>query len=196
MVIALEPPLQWLIMAGIAWYGGKAAVATGQALHQHMANSSASDPAAQSQNAEDRADEDLSDSDKTDACSTCLKPPNKRHDPCKTTGVAKDKNTMIDPDYAGQVKTDVGQIQQGNVTPSNGTYTVNGSTYGFHDNILYPQSGPGFVDFSRPQVQLNGQLNTNTFDNAMKFADALRNKGIISQEQIDQVLRLWKKCKK
>ncbi len=39
-------------------------------------------------------------------------------------------------------------------------------------------------------------LNGNTPENAQKFAESIKAKGLIDQEAIDAVMELWNKCAK
>ena len=129
-------------------------------------------------------------------CRNCKKP-NRRHDPCKTKGndPTKEKNSMIDPDHADDVAKDIDNIIDGNVPKTGENWTVNGRTYGQHDGALHPVSGPGITPLNRMQHQVVKQMNTDPV-NGGKFADALKNKGILSEKEIDEAMELWKKCKK
>lgn len=137
-----------------------------------------------------------------EACATCkqpLKPPNRRHDPCrvKPNDPTKENNSMIDPDHADQVGQDIQDIIGGKVPKQGEDWAINGRTYSQHNGSVFPKSGPGIVQLpNRMQHQLLGQLNTNSYSNAMKFADNLIAKGLMTEEEFKQVMDLWKKCPK
>lgn len=129
------------------------------------------------------------------ACATC-EPPNRRHDPCRTkkNDPTKDNNTVWDPEIEQQVRNEIGKIQRGEVPKVNGDWTINGRTYGRHNNSIFPKNGTGFTNLSRMEHQFLKQLNGKSYADAMKAAENLKAKGILTQEQIDKVLELWKKC--
>lgn len=99
---------------------------------------------------------------------------------------------MIDPDHKDAIKRDLDDIIAGKVQKAGETWTANGRTYGMHNGSLHPVSGPGIVDLSRPQHQLIQQLNGNSLENAKKFSEAMKKKGILDQQAIDTVMELWR----
>ena len=123
-----------------------------------------------------------------------LKKPVRRHDPCKTKGndPTKEKNSMLDPDV--DVDADLAKISKGEFVKNGDEIVVNGRTYGYHADTgtTFPMSGPGVVDMDRAQHQLLKQLNSQSFENAMKFASNFPG---LDGDKITQVLDLWKKCK-
>ncbi|MFY1714039.1 hypothetical protein J3366_21445 [Tritonibacter mobilis] len=122
------------------------------------------------------------------------KRPVRRHDPCKTKGKdpTKAMNSMIDPEI--DVSEDLAKISRGQYEMVGEDILVNGRTYGFHveTGTTYPKSGPGITNVDRAQHQLIKQLNTQPFENAMKFAE---NFPSLDEEKIAQVLEIWRKCK-
>jgi hypothetical protein len=147
------------------------------------------------EDANEDAEEETRDQVADQACASCG-PPNRRHDPCRTkdNDHTKENNTVWDPEVESQVKREIGQIQRGEVPKVNGEWTINGRTYGQHNNSIFPKSGTGFTNLSRMEHQFLKQLNGKSYADAMKAAENLRNKGILTQEQIDKVLEIWKKC--
>lgn len=124
------------------------------------------------------------------------KRPARRHDPCRTKGKERskgdDKNTMIDPDL--DISTDIDSLNSGNFIRKGEDYIVGERIYGMHSDTgtIFPKSGPGFIKVDRVQHQLLKQLNSGSYENAMKFA---KNKPGLTQEKIDAILKLWRKCK-
>ena len=122
------------------------------------------------------------------------KRPVRRHDPCKTKGKdpTKAMNSMIDPEI--DVSEDLAKISRGQYEMVGEDILVNGRTYGFHveTGTTYPKSGPGITNVDRAQHQLIKQLNTQPFENAMKFAENFPG---LDEEKIAQVLEIWRKCK-
>ncbi len=158
-------------------------------------------PPAKPQQAQQKADQQGNSSQQRNNCNgNCspLKKPVRRHDPCKTKGgdPTKERNSMIDPDHRQAINSDLDNIIAGKVPKAGETWTVGGRSYGMHNGSLHPVSGPGIVDLSRPQHQLIQQLNGNTPEKAQKFAEAMKNKGIMDQKAIDTVMELWRKCSK
>lgn len=120
--------------------------------------------------------------------------PARRHDPCKTKGNdhTKDKNSMLDPDI--DVNADLAKINSGDFVKQGDTIIVNGRTYGYHADTgtTFPMSGPGVIGVDRAQHQFLKKLNSQSFDDAMKFA---QNFPGLDEAKIAQVLDLWRKCK-
>lgn len=81
--------------------------------------------------------------------STDLNPPSKRHyyNNVNQKTLAKALNSVILPGV--DVGADVASINNGEVELVNGTYTVNGRTYGVHEGTLYPISGDGIYQLDR-----------------------------------------------
>jgi len=123
-----------------------------------------------------------------------VKRPIKRHDPCKTKGKdrTKSENTVIDPDV--DISSDIDALNSGNFIRKGEDYVVGKRIYGMHPDTgrIFPKSGPGFIDIDRAQHQLLKELNSGAYENAMKFA---KNKPGLTQEKIDEILKLWRKCK-
>lgn len=122
------------------------------------------------------------------------KKPVRRHDPCKTKGsdVTKPKNSVVDPDI--DVDADLAKIRAGDFKQSGNDMIVNGRTYGIHSDTgrTYPISGPGVTNLDRAEHQFLKQLNSQNFDNAMKFADNFPG---LDADNIKRVLHIWRKCK-
>jgi hypothetical protein len=132
------------------------------------------------------------------ACKGCTKP-NRRHDPCKTKSgdFTKDKNSMVDPDHAGAVGKEIDDIIAGGLEKQGEFWTAaSGRRYSSHDNTLFPVDGPGIKSVDRMQHQLIKELNTKGLDGTQKMIDALKAKGILSEEKIKDAVNLWKKCGK
>jgi hypothetical protein len=118
-----------------------------------------------------------------------LRPPADRHKLTKVDQrtVAKDLNTVIESgiDVAG----DVADINAGKAIRSGNTYTINGRTYGFHDDILYPISGSGFHQLDRGAFKALGVYNK--FGNTSKAIEILDNMKI-GEAQRQAALDAWK----
>ncbi|WP_414833997.1 hypothetical protein [Afifella sp. YEN Y35] len=173
----------WIGRAVGSRVGGMAAKAAAEALASYM------------EEANDDAETQTKDDEAADACVDC-QPPQRRHDPCRTKGndPTKENNTVWDPEIADQVRADIQMIREGRVPKMSGTWTVNGRTYGLHGNSLHPQSGIGLTNLSRSQHKFLKMLNQKGCKGGMEFAEYLKKNGKISQEEIDSVLDLWKKC--
>lgn len=173
----------WIGRAVGSKVGGIAGRAAAEALATYM------------EDANEDAEKKTKDEAPAVACADC-EPPNRRHDPCRTKGKdpTKENNTVWDPEIASDVRNDINQIKGGNIPRQSGSYTVNGRTYGTHGKALFPQSGSGFVNLNRFEHQFLKQLNSVGYDGGMKFASNLRQKGLMSQEEINRVLELWRKC--
>jgi hypothetical protein len=92
---------------------------------------------------------------------TPLKPPNKRHDlnNIRPSSPSKERNTVVLPgtDVAG----DLDDIAAGraNWNADRNRYEVNGRSYGVEaSGTVYPISGPGFANLSRPEYKVLKQL--------------------------------------
>lgn len=100
--------------------------------------------------------------------------------------VAKDRNTVIAPGV--DVDGDVAAINQGLAENVGETFIVNGRIYGVHNHTLYPISGPGFQQLSRPAFKALGVLNA--FGNTERAQDILQRMGI-NQGAIEAALQAW-----
>ena len=118
-----------------------------------------------------------------------LRPPNRRHNinTVNQKTVAKEMNTMIEPgiDVAG----DVAAINAGKATREGNTFIVNGRTYGMHDGILYPISGPGFHQLERGAFKALGVYNV--FGDTPKAAEILDKMGM-SEAHRQTALNAWR----
>ena len=155
-------------------------------------------PPAKPSGAKGKADRQGAAGKKGTPCAGCNKPA-RRHDPCKTKGSDPKKytNTMIDPDVSDVVSSEVNDIIAGKLEKVGEYWTApSGRRYGQHNNSIHPVDGPGLQNITRMQHTLNKQLNDKGLDGAKKMIDTLQSKGILSKEQVDQVVNLWKKCKK
>lgn len=123
------------------------------------------------------------------------KPPVRRHNPCKTRGKdpTKEANTMLDPDV--DISSDLDALNRGDFTREGEDYIVGQRRYGYHPDTgtVFPKTGPGTIQVSRAQHQLLKQLNSNSYEAAMKFAKHFPG---LDQKDIEQVLEIWEKCKK
>lgn len=99
---------------------------------------------------------------------------------------------MLDPDV--NAADDIAAMNTGNFSKAGDDIVVNGRTYGQHADTgtVYPKSGPGVHQVDRAQHQLLKQLNSQSFENAMKFADNFPG---LDRAKVDQVLSIWRKCK-
>lgn len=102
---------------------------------------------------------------------------------------------MVDPDHRAEVDAEINKILAGNIERT-GEYWVapSGRRYGQHNDSLHPVDGPGVVSLSRMQHQVAKELNNKGLDGAGRMMDALRERGILSSEQIEEVLELCRKC--
>ena len=118
-----------------------------------------------------------------------LRSPNRRHNinSVNQKTVAKEMNTMIEPgvDVAGDVAT----INAGKATREGNTFIVNGRTYGMHDGILYPISGPGFHQLDRGAFKALGVYNT--FGDTPRAAEILDKIGM-SEAHRQTALNVWR----
>ena len=173
----------WIGRAIGSKVGGMAGRVAGEALASYM------------EDANENAEDITRDSAPTQACADC-EPPNRRHDPCRTKGndPTKQNNTVWDPEISPDVRNEISEIRSGKIPRQSGTYTVNGRTYGAHGKALFPQSGPGFINLNRFQHQFLKQLNSSGYDGGMKFSESLQKKGLMTQEEINKVLEIWRKC--
>ncbi len=99
---------------------------------------------------------------------------------------------MIEP--GTDISADINSLSSGEFIRKGEDYIVGKRVYGMHPDtgVVFPKSGPGFVNVDRAQHQLFKLLNSVPYENAMKFA---RNKPGLTQDKIDAVLKLWEKCK-
>lgn len=100
---------------------------------------------------------------------------------------------MVDPD--ADIAPDLKALNEGKFTRDGEDYVVGSRRYGYHPDTgtVFPKSGPGIVDMSRAQHQLLKKLNSGSFDDAMKFAKHLPG---LDTKTTNEVLTLWRKCKK
>lgn len=112
----------------------------------------------------------------------------KRHNLNSITSksIPKDKNTIIMSDV--DVKKDIEDIKKGLYNKVNGTYVINGRTYGYHDSRFYPIEGEGFVTLDRGQYKALQYLIKN--GNNDKAITIFRNMKI-SEEKINEVMKIW-----
>lgn len=173
--------------------GGMAGRAAAATLQDHI---SSMEDAEEEAEKTDGAEGTAADSKTCDTCGEPPRPPNRRHDPCRTRGgdQTKAQNTMWDPDYELMVRGEVDAIQTGKVPKVNGTWTINGRTYGMHGKSLHPISGPGFTNLSRMQHQVVKMLNSKGYEGGAEFAKNLMERGLLSQDELDEVLHIWRKC--
>ncbi|MBO9607258.1 MAG: RHS repeat-associated core domain-containing protein, partial [Paenibacillaceae bacterium] len=114
--------------------------------------------------------------------------PSVRHYAAKVTQktLAKESNTVIEPWV--DVSADVTAINSGQVTRVGEQFTVNGRTYGFHDNTLFPISGEGFHPLDRGAFKALGVYNN--FGNSEKAKQILDNMGM-GEEARNAALKVW-----
>ncbi len=119
--------------------------------------------------------------------------PAQRHYASKVTQktLVKENNTVIEPwvDVAG----DVNAINAGNAIKDGQNFIINGRTYGYHDNTLYPISGEGFHLLDRGAFKALGVYNN--FGNTQKATQILDNMGM-SEEARAAALRVWEAINK
>jgi hypothetical protein len=118
-----------------------------------------------------------------------LRSPNRRHNinSVNQKTVAKEMNTMIEPGV--NVEDDVATINAGKATREGNTFIVNGRTYGMHDGILYPISGPGFHQLDRGAFKALGVYNV--FEDTPRAAEILNRMGI-SDAHRQTALNVWR----
>ncbi|WP_426318429.1 hemagglutinin repeat-containing protein [Pseudoduganella sp. R-43] len=106
-----------------------------------------------------------------------LKSPVARHYADKVTqsSVAKDENTLIDRAVV-DVAADVAEIRANRAQQVGDTYIVNGRTYGTHDGVLYPKSGPGLYPMDRGGYKAYAVLNK--FGDTPRAGEIMKNMGI------------------
>jgi hypothetical protein len=117
-----------------------------------------------------------------------FKPPNKRHHIGSVTQktLTKEKNSAMDPSL---IPNDVAAINSGQAQRIGDQFIINGRTYGFHDDVLYPISGPGVYSLDRGAFKALGVYN--------KFgqsptAESILDKMSISQSQRKEALNTWR----
>lgn len=119
--------------------------------------------------------------------------PNQRHFASKVNqkSIAKDQNTVIESwvDVTGDINT----INAGNIQRVENTFTVNGRTYGTHDNAIFPISGVGFHSLDRGGYRALGVYNT--FGNTNKATQYLDNMKT-TKETREAALKVWEVLQK
>ncbi|MCB1057804.1 MAG: hypothetical protein KDD11_20070 [Acidobacteria bacterium] len=100
--------------------------------------------------------------------------------------LAKELNTVVEPGV--DMAADVAAINAGRGLRSGETFLINGRTYGTHDGVLFPISGPGFHQLSRPSFKALGVFNK--FGNSSAATEILNNMGISTQERA-AALKVW-----
>ncbi|CTQ34807.1 hypothetical protein JAN5088_03603 [Jannaschia rubra] len=102
---------------------------------------------------------------------------------------------MADPDHKPQIDAEIDEIVAGNVEKVGEHWIApSGRRYARHNDSLHPVDGPGIVDLSRMQHQLVKELNNKGLDGAGRMMDALRQRGILTADEVAQVVDLWNKC--
>ncbi|RKZ38335.1 MAG: hypothetical protein DRR16_33690 [Candidatus Parabeggiatoa sp. nov. 3] len=83
------------------------------------------------------------------------------------------------------------QAIRSGATPKIGDkFVVNGRTYGIHENgTLYPISGPGFHQLTRPQFKALGVYNK--FGETARATQILDNMGLAQADRV-AALNIWK----
>ncbi len=101
--------------------------------------------------------------------------------------LARDRNTVVEPgvDVAG----DVAAINQGLAKKVGDKFEINGRVYGMNDGTLYPVSGLGFHQLSRPAFKALGVLNK--FGDTPQAHKILQNMGT-SDEALEAALNAWR----
>jgi len=102
----------------------------------------------------------INTTDTTDTNTKNFNNPNSRHfySSVNQNTVAKDMNSVVLPGV--DMNADVSAINSGEVESVNGTYTVNGRTYGVHNGTLYPMSGNGVHPLDRGAFKALGVFRT------------------------------------
>ncbi len=122
-----------------------------------------------------------------------FKGPGQRHLAAKVNqkSVAKETNTVAEPWV--NMGQDVAVINAGQALKSGETFTVDGRTYGYHDNVLYPVSGEGFHQLDRGSYKALGVYNT--FGVSDKTTEILKNMEI-TNEASEAALTVWRALNK
>ena len=106
--------------------------------------------------------------------------------------VAKELNSVFEPGV--DVSGDVRLINQGRATRTGDTYLVNGRTYGVHEGTLFPISGPGIHQLSRPAFEALGVFNQ--FGDTARAREILQNMArtnpALTPEAIEAGFRAWR----
>ncbi|NMO53881.1 hypothetical protein HH310_22210 [Actinoplanes sp. TBRC 11911] len=110
-----------------------------------------------------------------------LRPPNTRHNlnSIRPSNPPKQKNTVVLP--GTDVAKDLDDIAAGRATwqPERNFYEVNGRSYGVEGNgTVFPISGPGFVQMSRPEYKVLQQLIGSSGDVAAARETLLRDPSV------------------
>ncbi|NEP09727.1 MAG: hypothetical protein F6K14_05785 [Symploca sp. SIO2C1] len=87
------------------------------------------------------------------------------------------------------ISNDVSAINAGRATRQGNNFIINGRTYGSHDGILFPISGPGFHQLDRGAFKALGVYNQ--FGDTSRATEILDNMAI-SSEQRQAALRAWR----
>lgn len=99
---------------------------------------------------------------------------------------------MIEPGV--DISADLDALNSDNFIRKGEDYLVGERIYGIHPDTgtVFPKSGPGLVNVDRAQHQLLKQLNSGSYENAMKFS---KNIPGLTKDKINTILKLWEKCK-
>ncbi|MBV6625824.1 MAG: DUF4157 domain-containing protein [Rivularia sp. (in: Bacteria)] len=88
------------------------------------------------------------------------------------------------------VKADVDEINDGNASKKDNTFTTSsGRVYGFHDDILYPISGPGIEKLSSQEYKLLKQFKQDE-NKAVQTINVLVSKGILQDDRANLVKKI------
>lgn len=126
------------------------------------------------------------------------KTPLRRHKLCGTKGkdASREQNTMFTSDDI--IKRDLNKINEGNFIDLGGNMVkVGDNTYGYHgaDSVIFPVSGPDFIQLSRSEHKYLKALNT---EGSIEGAERRVGRDpSISAEDKKRVSKIWEtRCKK
>jgi hypothetical protein len=127
---------------------------------------------------------------------THLRPPSNRHF-LNSLSIPKKSGNSLFTIGKDQVAKDLEEIHKlGDVIRQGDNFvTSSGRVYGFHDDIIYPISGPGIVNVTSQECNILIQFRKNP-EKAMKTLSVLEEKGILDSSKVARVRNLMDLMKK
>lgn len=121
--------------------------------------------------------------------SLALRSPSRRHYPSSLSTPKKAGNSLFDISKS-EVLSDVDEINSGKAKRDGNMFTTSSTRiYSFHDDILYPVSGPGIIEVESYQYNLLKAFKKSP-ENAENQLSRLTVKGIVSSEDANYIREL------